>query len=90
MLSLNLKRIIKQKHCGVKFRKLKLNMSSNKILFQLKTKLQAKKLGQLHEKTAENLYLYVDILSIKSLSISIFCRKHFSKSKSYSLNAAQD
>ena len=43
------------------------------------TKLQAKKLGHLDEKTAKNAYLYVP-----------FCQKYFSKSKSHSLNAAHD
>ena len=50
VLSLNLKRIIKQKHCGVKFRKLNLNMSSNKILFQQKNQITRQKTGPITRK----------------------------------------
>ena len=50
-------------------------------LISTRNQKKAKKLGHLDEKTAKNGYLYYMCHSVKN---------YFSKSKSYSLNAAYD
>ena len=47
------------KYCAINFRGLHFNIASIKNYFYKKTKLQAKNLGHLDEKTAKNGYLYV-------------------------------
>ena len=76
----NLKHIFRLcKTLWYQFPRLTIQYSIEKKLFLQETKLKAKKLGHLDEKTAKNGHLYVQ-----------FSQKLLFKSKSHSLNAAHD
>ena len=68
------------KHCGINFRGWHLNKVSSKIYFYNKTKLKAKKLGHLDEKTAKNGHLYVQF----SQKLLFKVKKSFTKRSAWS------
>ena len=70
------------KHCGINFRGWHSNIVSSKIYFYNKTKLKAKKLGHLDEKTAKNGHLYVQF----SQKLLFKVKKSFTKRSAWSKN----